>query len=173
MVALEIPPEKLNIENREMLFLELYKRAFPAIARFVKTRNGSLQDAKDVFHDGLIILYEKLTEGKRHVDVSYDAYLMGIVKHLWARKFKDEVVRLSMTATESLIEVPDDFSCEVNEHKLLHCLEQAGDKCLQILTDFYYHHASMQKIMKKFTFTSERSTTVQKFKCLEKIRDVV
>jgi hypothetical protein len=61
----------------------------------------------------------------------------------------------------------------VNTGKLFTFLERAGGKCMQILTEFYYHRLPMEKIMRKFGFSSERSATVQKYKCLEKIRDIV
>lgn len=173
MVALELPSETLSIENREALFFELYQEMFPAVARFVKNQNGSLQDAKDIFQDSLIIFYEKSVGNKVEINVSREAYIMGIAKNLWLRKFNNDVVRSSITEAESLIEIPDGFYNEINESKLLNFLALAGNKCLEILTDFYYHHMSMNSVMKKFGFASQHSATVQKFKCLEKVRDIV
>jgi len=173
MIALELAPEVLAVEDREAMFLNLYKNTFPTVARFVRSQNGSLADAKDVFHDALIIFYEKLVGDKMEVEVSHEAYLVGIAKHVWLRKFNTEISKLSMTEIESLITITDGDDKEVDTHRLLEFLEQAGKRCMEMLTDFYYHHLSMKKVMDKFGFSSERSATVQKFKCLEKVRDVV
>ncbi len=45
--------------TREEGFRETYERAFPVVARFVSKMNGSFQDAKDIFHDAMIIFFEK------------------------------------------------------------------------------------------------------------------
>jgi len=42
-----------------------------------------------------------------------------------------------------------------------------------LLRAFYYDKLSMSKIANRFGFSSERSATVQKYKCLEKVRDLV
>ena len=44
-----------NIESlsaqREELFISLYKKAFPLVARYVSKMGGSFDEAKDVFQD--------------------------------------------------------------------------------------------------------------------------
>jgi predicted DNA-binding protein YlxM (UPF0122 family) len=44
---------------------------------------------------------------------------------------------------------------------------------MELLRAFYYDKLSMRKIAGQFDFNSERSATVQKYKCLEKVRDIV
>jgi hypothetical protein len=42
-----------------------------------------------------------------------------------------------------------------------------------LLKSFYYDKMPMSDIGRSFGFSGERSATVQKFKCLEKVRDTV
>jgi hypothetical protein len=156
--------------DREQFFVELYYRVFPSVAKFVHSRSGSIDDAKDLFHDALILHYEKKLQG-----VSYqsdEAYLIGIVKHLWSRKFNEQG-KVSFTNEEALLAIPDDFEPEADTMSILHVLELSGKKCLKLLQDFYYHNKPLDLIKTGFGFSSVRSATVQKFKCLERVRDVV
>lgn len=161
------------LEDRARLFEELYESTFPVVARFVSGRNGSFQDAKDIFQDALLIFHEKTTAGTREIIASEEAYILGIAKHLWIRKFKSDKRNVSMNGMESLITIPDDFYEEVKSSRLVLLLEHAGKKCMELLNAFYYHKLSMTGIRNKFGYGSEHSAAVQKFKCLEKVRDVV
>ena len=46
-------------EERALLFAQLYEETFPNVAKFVANRGGTFDDAKDIFQDALVILYEK------------------------------------------------------------------------------------------------------------------
>src|SRR5690349_10285755 len=109
MITTELPVASRGTVQREKLFIELYEKTFPMVARFVSNRRGSLQDAKDIFQDALVIFYEKRTQGKFET-VSDEAYVLGISKHLWIRKFKAESRNIFLDEFESTIELPVDHS---------------------------------------------------------------
>jgi hypothetical protein len=44
---------------------------------------------------------------------------------------------------------------------------------MELLHAFYYNRQSMDEITDRFGYSSAHSATVQKFKCLEKMRDTV
>ncbi len=44
--------------ERKLLLMQLYQQAFPLVAKFVRNRNGSFEEAKDIFQDALVIYYE-------------------------------------------------------------------------------------------------------------------
>lgn len=152
---------------------ELYELAFPHVAAFVRKMGGSLDDAKDIFHDALVIFYEQTKDKDFTVKNAPEAYLLGIAKHLWIRKFKRDRKRVSLDDTELSITIPDDHFPDVSSKHLLSFLEQAGKKCLDLLRAFYYEKLSVGKIAANLGYASEHSASVQKYKCLEKVRDTV
>lgn len=160
-------------EVREKLFEELYETAFPKVAFFISRRNGTFQDAKDIFHDALVIFYEKIMEKKVEPKLSPEAYLLGIAKHLWVRKYNRERALISLDAAEMSITIPDDYFPSRKTHRLVDFLARAGKKCLEILQAFYYDKQPADEIARTFGYRNAHSATVQKFKCLEKIRTTV
>lgn len=158
--------------SREEFFGNLYLKVFPAVANFIRKQNGTQDDAKDVFHDALIIFYEKKLEGALEIQIADEAYIFGIVKHLWIRKTKENQ-RVLLTEVESMIVLPVDFELNSQSISILSYLKSAGQKCLTLLQAFYYEKKSMNLIKSSFGFSSVRSATVQKFKCLEKVRNLV
>ena len=161
-------------EDREALIQELYESAFPGVARFVRKMNGNLEDAKDVFHDAIIIFYEKVRDGKIAIHISNEAYILGIAKHLWIRKFKKDKEKIGLEIAEKEIEMPEDyFQDDSHRLTLLQFIGQAGKKCLDLLQAFYYEKLPMEELSRIFGYSTIRSATVQKYKCLEKVRDKV
>lgn len=146
-----------------------YKKAFPVAASWIRKSGGTIEEAKELFQEALIIFYEKIDTDKFDPKVNDNAYLLGIVKKLWAKYVEDN----SKLQTLSSSGWQDETEPKPLEEKLLRLLRQSGQKCMDLLQSFYYENLSMREISERFGYRSERSATVQKYKCLEKVRHEV
>lgn len=158
---------------RERVFEQLYERAFPSVARFVSQMNGSFQDAKDIFQDALVIYVEKAEDTGFTPSLSPERYVLGIAKHLWIRKFKRDCKAVSLTDEELAITIPIDFYPTPHAVRLLRFVEASGKKCLDLLRGFYYGKQTMHQLAETFGYSNEHSVSVQKHKCLGKIRESI
>ena len=138
------------------------------MARYVSKRGGTFDDAKDIFQDALVIYYEKAVAGSMPLN-NDKAYLMGIAKHLWLKKFRGDKDNLPLEDFD-LADEPDDT---LSENKVLAYLQTAGKKCMELLSAFYYDKVPVKQAAELFGYAGERSVTVQKYKCLEKVRQTV
>ena len=173
---MELPERTIDVlpaDALETYFEGLYERAFPAFARFAVRMRASFDDAKDIFHDALVIYCEKSREAGFRVITSPEAYVVGIAKHLWARKFNRGRREIALTLEESLITIPEDYFPSVNESRLLRFVERAGRKCMDLLLSFYYKKATLTEIADLHGYRTEHSAAVQKYKCLAKVRDAI
>jgi DNA-directed RNA polymerase specialized sigma24 family protein len=161
-----------NVTERENFFSALYERSFPYVATFVAHRGGSFQDAKDIFHDALVIFYEKIVGGKLPASISEERYILGIAKHLWLRKFKEDDKKVGLDETENTIAIPGDYF-GTSENRLISFLEITGKKCLTLLQAFYYDNLPLQKIKEALGFSTVHAVSVQKYKCIEKMRNAI
>jgi DNA-directed RNA polymerase specialized sigma24 family protein len=162
-----------TLAEREQLFMALYKKAFPPIAKYVSKMGGSFDQGKDIFQDALIIYYEKSTHNLVAVHVNEQAYLLGIARHLWIKKFKENIQSSSLDNYANDLEIAEEDNFQLSSPKLMHYLETAGQKCMEILKAFYYDNLSVNKITELFGYSGVRSATVQKYKCMEKIRETI
>jgi len=151
---------------------ELYESSFTGVARFVSKMGGTLEDAKDVFHDALVVYFEKQEQDTLEINISAEAYVLGIARHLWTRKFNRQKRNVRLDEQEQRIQIHEDHD-HVSTLRLLRLLETAGKKCLDLLHAFYFEQSSLLQIRKMFGFTSEHSASVQKYKCIEKLRDTL
>lgn len=163
--------EAINTTQQEWL-TRLYLSAFPAVARYIGKQGGSLDEAKDLFQDAVVIYYEKTVAGNADVPRNEKAYLLGITKHLWNHYRQKQQGYLSDDVL-NYTDIPDDEPPIPSAKRLLRYLEAAGQRCMDMLQAFYYDKQNMRQIADRFGLSGERSATVQKHKCLEKVRDKV
>ena len=159
------------LANREQALMQLYARAFPLVRRHVCRRGGSPQDAQDIFHDALVLLYEQAVGSTLVLTASPSTYLVGIARNLWHHELR----RRARLPHETL---PDDLAPHASEPAetdvaVLEHVERLGEKCKRILLDFYYFQQPLAQITATHGYSSVRSATVQKFKCLERLRQAV
>ena len=161
--------------NREQALTRLYRQAFPLVRRHVSRHGGTSQDAQDVFQDALVLLYEQAVGGTLVLTASANTYLVGIGRNLWHHEQR----RRARLPHEAL---PDDFEplatiesavAEEPAFAVLDYVERLGAKCRNVLLAFYYFQQPLTQIASINGYRSVRSATVQKFKCLERLRTAV
>jgi RNA polymerase sigma factor (sigma-70 family) len=171
------PAEALRqslLANREQALTQLYERAFPQVRRHVCRRGGSVQDAQDVFHDALVLLYEQAVGGTLVLTAAPSTYLVGISRNLWHHEQR----RRARLPHEDLPDYLDQLPADATEPAesdlaLLDYVEQLSEKCKRMLLAFYYFQQPLGQITTTLGYGSVRSATVQKFKCLERLRQSV
>jgi DNA-directed RNA polymerase specialized sigma24 family protein len=156
-------------EEREKLFVSLYKNAFPTVARYVGKMGGTFDEAKDIFQDALVVYYEKSVECSFGLKTNEKAYLLGIAKHLWLKHHRYN----SKLAPLNDLDIANEETAQASDKKILDFLQTAGKKCMDLLRSFYYDGLQLADAAELFGFSGVRSATVQKYKCLEKVRETV
>jgi len=156
-------------EDRERLLTALYKSVFPAVARYVSKMGGTFDEAKDIFQDALVAWYEKAVSGDFVLRSDEKAYLFGISKNLWLKRHKQNTQYVPLDGFDA----ESEDAAPVSDSKILNFLQTAGKKCMDLLRSFYYDQVPLNDIAETYGFSGVRSATVQKYKCLEKVRETV
>jgi DNA-directed RNA polymerase specialized sigma24 family protein len=145
--------------------VDLYKKVFPSVAKVVKKYGGCEEDAKDVFHDSLLIWLEK-PEPERATVTNDVAYIVTVARHEWFRR----VEKMKKLRGASFIEETEEFKVS---GELYNYLVKAGKKCMDLLQAFYYEKHAASDIAQRFGLSGSHSASAQKYKCLEKLRHLV
>lgn len=160
--------------NHEDQNLEkLYRDAFPHIARLLHSLGADLDTARDLFHDAMIIYLEKRRDHNLSAHASPRQYLAGIARILWFKQCRQDRRQTDIRLVEDSLTAEEAIDPEKRSILLYKYLKTAGNKCLQLLQAFYYEKLSMPAIAGKFHYGSAHSATVQKYKCLEKLREKI
>ena len=159
--------------EREKHFMYLYKKAFPAVAKYISKKGGTFDEAKDIFQDALVVLYEKTITQFLNLHLNEQAYLFGVSKNLWIQKFKSNINQIPIDTDLDDYYFIEEENMQPSPATLMRYLETAGQKCMEILKAFYYDNLPVNKIAELFGYSGSHSATVQKYKCMEKVRETI
>ncbi|WP_201977873.1 RNA polymerase sigma factor [Hymenobacter rubidus] len=163
------------LADREQALTRLYRRAFPLVRRYVGSHGGTAQDAQDIFHDAMVILYEQAVGGTLVLTSSAGTYLVGIARNLWHHEQRRRARLPEQSLSDAFEPLASEDSEAVTEPAIavLDYVERLGKKCKDVLLSFYYFQQPLTQIAESNGYASVRSATVQKFKCLERLRSSV
>ncbi|MGV3560646.1 RNA polymerase sigma factor [Larkinella arboricola] len=162
------------ITDRGRTLERIYAKTFPMVRHYVKERGGTTEDAKDIFHEAMILFYEKTVQEQLTLTSSVSTYLMGICKNLWRQELDKRTRQLPLTESQAeTVWEPPTGEEEPAPLKLMTFVEQLGDTCKSILVSFYYFGQRLEQIAAQHGYQNIRTATVQKYKCLERLRKAV
>lgn len=153
----------------------LYRQFYPMIVRFVMQNNGQEEDAKDVFQEALIALYDRLTYGELSLRCQLKTYIYSICRNLWLKRLnmKDRL-SFNIEDFEESLPLVDEIAWKEERDQQFVLMEKAmshlGEPCQGILRDFYINNLSMQDISDKFGYTNTDNAKTQKYKCLQRLK---
>lgn len=159
---------------------QLYRRYFPMVLHFVTTNSGTEDDAKDIYQEALIVLYEKVRSGSLELHCQLKTYLYSVSRRLWLKQLTQRsrfMVRDVETPASDELAI-DQLNDDLTDHEerdrqftlMADSLDRLGEPCRTLLEDFYIQHLSMQDITEKFGYTNADNAKTQKYKCLMRLK---
>lgn len=159
--------------GEEQVLKQVYRQNYPVVVNFVITNGGSLQEAKDIFQETLIIFYEKVREGDFQLTSRIKTYLYSVSRNLWLKQLKKKKqLEEPLKDTDEYID-PDTGDALQREQQYLamhHALSAIGEPCGSILRDFYLNSKSMEEISDRYGYTNSDNAKNQKYKCLQRLK---
>lgn len=152
----------------------LYK-GYPPICKFIKNHGGSDDDARDTFQEALIIFCRRVEQPNFQLTAKISTYLFSVCKFLWKDKLQKEnryihSYDFNQVAEES--NIIEEYQQEQKYRFLDNVLLAINGKCKEILEAYYFHKWTMLVIAERLGYSSEASAKNQKYKCLEKARNL-
>lgn len=179
----------MNSEQKEQQLLQglaqndskaieaIYASNFSLIQALVLNNNGSYDDARDIFQEAMVILYEKARSSDFRLTCQLRTYLYAVSKRLWLKKLKHHGLFASNTdlnILEPVIAVQEDLELAKQKDAEFQIMEDAfsklGEPCKSLLEAFYVQKKSMADLADIFGYTNTDNAKTQKYKCLMRLR---
>lgn len=166
-------------EGKTVKAFEVVYKNFPLIRRMIVAQGGTMDDAKDIFQDSLLVFYRMSLKEDFCLTSSVSTLIYSINKRMWLKKFRDVKSRERELSNES--ELTDGFNSfeeeAVGDHEKIKLAEKMlydlGDPCRSLLEKFYYEKQSMKEIAETMGYSNEKTAKAQKYKCIERARKLL
>lgn len=180
IIGLSVKEENAKIidglySGNQEVFNDLYEYEFPKVVKLITQNSGSVDNARDIFQDALVILMEKVYYKELHLSCSIGTYLYAISQNLWLsklrrNKFFISLCKLSFINSELEVRFIEDENTPENIDSIINAIENLGKPCKQLLELFYYKNESWNDIATTLGYSNGASARNQKYKCLERLR---
>ncbi len=155
----------------------IYRDNYPAIKAFIIKNNGYPDDARDIFQEAMIVLFEKSKSDSFVLSCRLQTYLYSVCRRLWLKKLqKQNRFNPSVELIHEIVPVEDELVMHEKKEadfKLMeNALQKVGEPCKSLLQAFYIEKKSMPEIAQTFHYTNAENAKTQKYKCLVRLKKI-
>lgn len=151
------------------LMQKLYSKNYYNVELYILKNSGNKDQAKDVFQQGLLVMYTLLKKEKLAI-ASFDNYLFSICKNLWIKQaVKKRVTKLPVDTL--MDESPDLATFHIEQlqwHLFKEKFELLKETCKSILK-MTLKNISYAEISKKLNYANENAARQKVFRCKTKL----
>ena len=161
--------------NDRLVVEAIYRDNYPMIQSFILNNSGNSDEARDIFQEAMIVVYEKAVSGTFELNCQLKTYIYSVCRRLWLKRLQQ------LQRYGSLIENAED-TVAVEEDLELHekhnadfilmetAMNKIGEPCKSLLDAYYLQKKNMQEIAADFGYTNADNAKTQKYKCLVRLK---
>lgn len=158
--------------KNEPVLSYLYETTLRKVKQYIVKNGGDTEQAKDIFQDAVIVLFNQVRKNKFDERFPIDAFVHTVAKNLWInsiRKHKrienHEDMSIFGTMTDEKDDFLEDLITREKSAAVSRLFGKLNEKCRQIL--HYYNHEgwSMKQISEKLGYTNENVAKSSHYRC--------
>jgi RNA polymerase sigma factor (sigma-70 family) len=174
-------PEQLLLQglaaNDKKAVETIYRENYSTIQSFIVKNNGYPDDARDIFQEAMIVLYEKVTSGSFELTCQIRTYLYSVCRRLWLKRLQQmQRYNPSAESVDEVVSVEEELDVHEKRNADLILMENAlnkiGEPCKSLLEAYYLQKKSMPEIAEFFGYTNADNAKTQKYKCLVRLKKI-
>jgi len=164
-------------QNDRKAIETIYKQHFNMVQSLILSNNGYPDDARDIFQEAMIVLYEKARSGSFELNSQLKTYLYSVCRRLWLKRLSQQQ-RFSpdVENLEETIPVEEELERHEQRNKDFLVMEQSlkhlGEPCKSLLEAYYLEKKNMVEIAADFGYTNADNAKNQKYKCLMRLKKI-
>ena len=153
----------------------IYKENYNMVQTLIIRNNGSSEDAKDIFQEAMIVLYEKVRSGTFELNCQIKTYVFSVCRRLWLKRLQ-QVNRYTteVDGIQDVILVEEEMEAHERRNTEFQLMEKSiknlGEPCKSLLEAYYLQQKTMQEIASNFGYTNADNAKNQKYKCLMRLK---
>lgn len=165
-----------GLANNDSKAIEtIYKDNFNMVQAYVLNNNGSYDEARDIFQEAMIALYEKAQNESFVLTCQIKTYIYSICRRLWLKRLQ-QIGRYAhpVDSMEETVAVEEDLEAHEKRNADFNIMDRAlgslGESCKSLLEGYYLKKMDMNTLATEFGYTNADNAKNQKYKCLMRLK---
>ena len=161
--------------NDKQAIETIYRENYAMIQAFILNNSGSHDDARDIFQEAMIVLFEKALTETFELSSQLKTYIYSVCRRLWLKKL-NQMNRYNGHLDNIEETIPVDEDMELHEKRdtdftlMENAMSKIGEPCKSLLDAYYIQKKHMQEIAADFGYTNADNAKTQKYKCLMRLK---
>jgi RNA polymerase sigma factor (sigma-70 family) len=153
----------------------IYNEHFNMVQAYVLNNNGTYDDARDVFQEAMVVLFENVQNKDFVLTCQIKTYLYSVARRIWLKKLHQIGKQASFAENiEEIVSIENDVSIHEKQQHEFEMMDIAmnslGEPCKSLLSAFYLDKKDMNQISLEFGYTNADNAKNQKYKCLMRLK---
>lgn len=148
----------------------LYVANFPIVLKLVTTNTGSLDEAREIFHDALFVLFQRINEKQIDESANLTLHVYSIARILWMDMMREKLMNpQNMRHVHEFIELdPSVIRKRIVGVKTMSArFKTLPEPGRTIVRDHFAQGESLSEIAQRMGFSSEESAEKNKLKAIK------
>ncbi|MEI6410015.1 MAG: sigma-70 family RNA polymerase sigma factor [Bacteroidota bacterium] len=156
----------------------IYQTMMPSLLRLIKPTGGSIDDAKDLFQDAIVLIFKKIQQPDFTLTSAFSTYFYGICRNIWANQLKKKSsghVTLEEDTKYNVVTDGDwhDLEEQTTRTRIFYrAFRQLGQDCQQLL-QLFFQQKTMEEIMQEMQLGSYDYARRRKYLCKGKLTELM
>lgn len=162
-------------KNDKQAIETIYRANYAMIQAFILNNNGSYDDARDIFQEAMIVLFERSRTESFELSSQIKTYIYSVCRRLWLKKLS-QMQRYTGNLEHMEDTIPVEEEVEDHEKRnadftlMENAMSKIGEPCKSLLDAYYIQKKHMQEIATDFGYTNADNAKTQKYKCLMRLK---
>lgn len=162
-------------QNNFEVLQQIYRESLPEVRRYVTKNSGTAEDARDIFQEAIVIIFNKVSKQELVLTTRFHVYLFSICRRLWLKQLKKNWHKEVSFEPENEYEDGDDIAEAMLKSRkwtlFNKYFQKLSEECQQALK-LLFNGVSSKEIAQKMGY-SEDYAKRKKYKCKIQLTEMV
>lgn len=160
--------------DKSKVLMYVYRKYSPYIDNYVLQHSGTIDQAKDLFQEGMIVIYKKVLAEDLELTCKFSTYLYAVCKRIWMQDRRKAKLRFDKMkevgiAAEPTTPYGHEHSDEARELFDKH-FRQLSPDCQKILL-LHFNDCNIEEIRKALGYDTAHHVMDRKYRCKRSLID--
>jgi len=162
-------------ENDFSILQQIYRESLPEVVKYIKRNSGTPDDARDVFQEGILVVFKKVKKGELVLTTSFHVYLFAVCKRIWLKKLKRKGKKEVPFEDDRAFSYEEDYEGDFLKSRkwalFNRQFQQLSEECQKALKMLFNGYSS--KAIAEAMDYSEDYAKRKKYKCKRQLADLI